>query len=105
VRGERPAGRAAWPTVEELGVPGEDTSVYDVCAAVLGEIRKAKSSAQRSMRTEVTRAVVYLPPELSQAFGLGIDDVREAGRITGLLDVEAGDEIRVDVELADPDPT
>jgi valyl-tRNA synthetase len=95
--------RAAWPTVEELGVQGVDTSVYDVAAAVLSEIRKAKSSAQRSMRAEVTRAIVYLPPELSQALELAIDDVRGAGRITGPLDVEAGAEIRADVELADPD--
>ncbi len=57
--------RAVWPSADALGVPGVDTRVYDVAADVLGEVRKAKSSAQRSMRTEVTRAVVYLPPELS----------------------------------------
>jgi valyl-tRNA synthetase len=97
--------RAPWPTVEELGVPTDDTRVYDVAAAVLGEIRKAKSSAQRSMRTDVTRAVVYVLPELSPAFELAIDDVREAGRITGDLDVEPGDELRVEIDLAEPDPS
>jgi valyl-tRNA synthetase len=95
--------RAGWPTVEELGVPSDDTRVYDIAAAVLGEIRKAKSSSQRSMRTEVTRAVVYLPPELSSPFELATRDVREAGRITGDLDVEPGDELRVEVALADPE--
>ena len=92
--------QSAWPNAEELGVHGGDSSVYDVSAAVLGEIRKAKSTAQRSMRTEVARAVVSLPPDLSGALELGLDDVRDAGRVTGDLDVEAGDELRVDVELA-----
>ncbi len=96
--------RAAWPTVEELGVPGEDTSVYTVAAAVLSEIRKAKSNVKRSMRTEVVRATVYVPPHLSQALELAVDDLREAGRVTGDLDIEPGDELRVDVELAEPDP-
>jgi valyl-tRNA synthetase len=95
--------RSAWPTAEELGVHGGDSSVYDVCAAVLGEIRKAKSGAQRSMRTEVTRATVYVPPDLSAALELGLDDVRDAGRIVGDVDVEAGDELRVEVELAPPE--
>ncbi|HXY91593.1 MAG TPA: valine--tRNA ligase [Acidimicrobiia bacterium] len=94
---------AGWPTMEELGPSRDDTSVYDVAATVLGEIRKAKSSAQRSMRTEVTSAVVSLPPALSQPLELAIDDVREAGRIVGDLDVEAADDLRVDVELAPPD--
>ena len=95
--------RSAWPNAEELGVHGGDSSVYDVSAAVLGEIRKAKSTAQRSMRTEVARAVVYLPPELSPALELGLDDVRDAGCVTGDLDVDAGDELRIDVELAPPE--
>jgi valyl-tRNA synthetase len=95
--------RSAWPTAEELGVHGGDSSVYDVSAAVLGEIRKAKSTAQRSMRTEVTRVTVSIPPELSAALELGLDDVRDAGCIVGDVDVEPGDELRVDVELAPPD--
>ena len=57
------------------------------------------------MRTEITRATVYLPPQLSLALELATDDVREAGRVTTDLDIEAGDEIRVDVELADAEPT
>ena len=96
--------RAPWPTVEELGVTGVDTSVYTVAAAVLSEIRKAKSNEQRSMRTEVVRATVYIPAQLSQPLELALDDVREAGRVTCDIDVEPGDELRVEVELADPDP-
>jgi valyl-tRNA synthetase len=96
--------RATWPTVEELGVPGVDTSVYMIAAAALSEIRKAKSNEQRSMRTEVLRATVYVPVPLSQPLELALDDLREAGCVTGDIDVEPGDELRVEVELADPDP-
>jgi len=95
--------RATWPTADELGVSPDDTRVYDLAAAVLGEIRKAKSTAQRSMRTEVVRAVVYLPPDLSQLFELAVADVREAGRVTCDVEVAPGDELRVEVELADHD--
>jgi valyl-tRNA synthetase len=70
---------------------------------VLGEIRKAKSSAQRSMRTEVTRVVVNLPPAESQPLELALDDLREAGRVTGEIELEPADELRVEVELAGPD--
>jgi valyl-tRNA synthetase len=92
-----------WPNVEELGVQGGDSSVYDVSAAVLGEIRKAKSTAQRSMRTEVTALTVYVPPELSAALELGLEDVCDAGNVVVEVDVEPGDELRVDVELAPPE--
>ena len=59
----------------------DDTSVYTVAAAVLSEIRKAKSNAKRSMRTEVVRATVHVPADLSQALELAVDDLREAGRV------------------------
>jgi valyl-tRNA synthetase len=95
--------RAPWPAVEELGVAGGDTSVYDVVAAVLGEVRKAKSTAQRSMRTEVAHLEVRLPAELSQPLALALDDLREAARVTGEIDLVEADELDVDVELAPPD--
>jgi valyl-tRNA synthetase len=95
--------RAPWPTVNDLGVVGGDTSVYDVAAAVLGEVRKAKSAAQRSMRTEVTHLVVRLPADLSQPLALALDDLREAARVTGEIELEEADELGVDVTLAPPD--
>jgi hypothetical protein len=55
------------------------------------------------MRTEVTRVVVYLPPAESQPLELAIDDLREAGRVTGEIELEPADELRVEVELADPE--
>ena len=71
---------------------------------MLSEIRKTKSNVKRSMRTEVVHATVYVPPDLSQALELAVDDLCEAGRVIGDLDIEPGDELRVDVELAEPEP-
>src|SRR5207248_11020250 len=57
--------RAGWPRVEEVPAGDADARVYAVCAAVLSAIRRSKSAAQRSMRTEVTRLVVRAPaPDL-----------------------------------------
>ncbi len=76
--------RAAWPEI-----PGAtstaDCSVYRVAAEVLGAVRKAKSDAQRSLRTEVVRAVVRDTPERLAALALAVDDVRESGRIQELV--------------------
>jgi valyl-tRNA synthetase len=96
--------RASWPTVDELGVAGADRSVYDVVAAVLSEVRKAKSAAQRSMRTEVTHLAVHLPADASQPLSLALDDLREAARVTGEIELVEAEELRVEVALADPEP-
>jgi valyl-tRNA synthetase len=94
--------RAPWPSVADVAADG-DTDVVKVASEVLGEIRKAKSTAQRSMRTEVTRVVVRAPQDALDALTPTIGDVRDAGRVTGDLDLVAADELAVDVELADPE--
>ena len=55
--------------------------MYTVAAEVLGEVRKAKSEAQRSMRADVTRVVVRDTAERLAALAAALDDVREAGRV------------------------
>ncbi|MEA2932828.1 MAG: valyl-tRNA synthetase [Actinomycetota bacterium] len=98
---------AAWPAGAELrgaaataGGPGADRSVLDVAAAVLGEVRKAKSEARQSMRAEVRLAVVSDTPERLAALRLVAADVTEAGRIAELATEEAAD-LAVKVELAE----
>ena len=71
-----------------------------MAAAVLGEVRKAKSEAHQSMRAEVRRAVVTDTPERLAALRLAAADVREAGRIAELV-LEAGDVLAVKIELAE----
>jgi valyl-tRNA synthetase len=66
---------------------------------VLGEVRKAKSAAKRSMRAEVAIATVTDTPERLALLALAADDVRSAGRIAALRTVE-GEALAVAVELA-----
>jgi valyl-tRNA synthetase len=95
--------RAAWPDEGALRSAGEVVPLaYDVGASVLAEIRKAKTSQQKSLRVEVERAVVHDTPERLAALALVADDVREAGRIRSLETAEAG-ELQVEVELAESD--
>jgi valyl-tRNA synthetase len=75
-------------------------SVYPAAAAVLGEIRKAKSEAKRSMRTDVTAATVRAPAELLRALAPATSDVCDAGRVAGDLVVVDAAELSVDVTLA-----
>ena len=106
--------RASWPAAADLrttagtaaGVgatttsPGADRAVLDVAAAVLGEVRKAKSEARQSMRAEVRLAVVSDTPARLAALRLVEADVREAGRVAELTYEEAA-EFAVKIELAE----
>ena len=57
-------------------------------AAVLGEMRKAKSEAKRSMRTDVTHARrATRRPSSGVRSTPAIDDVRDAGRVVGELEL------------------
>jgi valyl-tRNA synthetase len=95
---------SAWPAPDALSVfASDDVTVYPAAAAVLGEIRKAKSEAKRSMRTDVTAATVHAPAELLRALEPALADVRDAGRVAGELKLVAAAELSVDVTLVDPE--
>jgi valyl-tRNA synthetase len=89
--------RSPWPA---LTAPDDaDPRVLLVAAEVLSQIRKAKSDAKRSMRTEVERCVVRDTPRRVEALRAAAGDVTEAGRIADLV-IEEG-EPAVDVTLAE----
>jgi valyl-tRNA synthetase len=96
--------RANWPDATELRTDVGDTDrrVYAVAAEVLGEIRKAKTSQQKSMRAEVDRVVVRDTTERLRALEAALSDVREAGR-TREVDMREAEEFAVDVQLAESD--
>ncbi|MGH9026823.1 MAG: valine--tRNA ligase [Acidimicrobiia bacterium] len=97
--------RAPWPEAKSLRAaasPDPPDLVYAVAAAVIGEVRKAKSGERRSMRTEVTRAVVRDTVDRLAALDAARDDVAAAGRIAS-LETEPGEAFTVDVELAETD--
>jgi valyl-tRNA synthetase len=83
--------RAPWP--EPPAVDGDaDGSVLAATAAVLAQVRKAKSEAKVSMRAPVERVVVHGAGELAES------DLRDAGSIAELL-LQPGDDLTVDVTL------
>jgi valyl-tRNA synthetase len=94
--------RAAWPDPAPLGAEAGDADrlTYRVAADVLGEIRKAKTSRQKSLRAEVDRAVVRDTAERLRALEAARADVHEAGRVRD-MDLVQSDDFAVDVELAE----
>ncbi|MGE3621375.1 MAG: valine--tRNA ligase, partial [Acidimicrobiia bacterium] len=94
--------RAAWPTATAArAAAGEvDAAVLGVAARVLGDVRKAKTEAKRSMRAEVDRVVVTADAATLAALAQVAEDVRGAGVVDRLDLVEGGDDLAVEVALA-----
>ncbi len=93
--------RQPWPTAREVRAAGagDDAAVLPLAAAVLAEVRKAKSAAKLSMRAGVSRVVVV---QTEQAVTLlrGVQtDLRNAG-VVEQITFQAGAEPRVEVALA-----
>jgi valyl-tRNA synthetase len=103
---------AAWPTVDELGVggsagadgapgfDGEVDAVLEVAAEILGVVRRAKTTAKRSMRAEVAVLTVTDTPTRLAALGAAEGDLRDAGGVVELV-TRVGDEPSVEVDLAE----
>jgi valyl-tRNA synthetase len=83
--------RAPWPAPSELEgrSAGADPVVYEVAAWVLGEVRKEKALAKRSLRTEVERLVVRDTEERLKLLRGVARDVAEAGKVRSIDYVEA----------------
>ena len=94
--------RAQWPDSAELRVGAGEPLVYAVAAAVLAEVRKAKSQAKVSVAAPVARVVVVDTPERLAALDAARQDVCDAGKIAK-LEVEVGAVFTVGVELAEPE--
>jgi len=96
--------RAAWPDATTVRTAAADGAalVYVVAAEVLSEVRKAKTTAQVSLRTDVERVVVHDTPERLEALRGALDDVREATRARR-IDVEEAETFSVDVVFAASD--
>jgi valyl-tRNA synthetase len=92
--------RASWPDAAELRAAAADgpPGVLDAVADVLGEIRKAKTEAKRSLRAEVSLVTVTAPAAMIEAVRAAEPDLREAGRVARVQYAE-GDELSVYVEL------
>ncbi|MBA2949365.1 valine--tRNA ligase [Streptomyces himalayensis] len=83
--------RAAWPDADRLRglAEGVDETLLGTASDVIASVRKAKSEAQVSMRTEVTKAVVTASRSDLDRFARVAQDVRAAGRI-GVVELREG---------------
>jgi valyl-tRNA synthetase len=99
---------APWPDRAEFGPgpvdrPAAGVSVLEVASHVLGQIRKAKTEAKRSMRSPVAVLSVTDTAERIAALELAADDVRDAGGVRTFTTAVCADaaDAAVEVELAD----
>ena len=81
------AGYASW------------TSTLNAAAAVIAEVRRAKTEAKASLRAEVAKVTVRDTSERLAALRAAEADVTEAGHIAELT-CEASDTFTVGVDLA-----
>ena len=96
--------RASWPSAA-LDAADGDPAVLATAAAVLSQIRKAKSEAKVSMRAEAARVVVRTAQtQVADAVRTSEADLRAAGNIADFSTVLApGDaELTTEVTLAEP---
>jgi valyl-tRNA synthetase len=93
--------REEWPAFEPVhaSAKGGDALVLADTAVVLAGVRKAKSEAKTSMRTDVPAAVVRGPAEAIARVKLAADDLRATGRIEDLTFEESGETVTVEVRL------
>ncbi|MDQ1585295.1 MAG: valyl-tRNA synthetase [Actinomycetota bacterium] len=93
--------RSAWPRFETVheSAKGGDSSVLADTSVVLAAIRKAKSEAKTSLRTEVPAAVVQGPEAAVDRVRLAADDLRATGRVAELMLAPGGDTLSVEVQL------
>ncbi len=88
---------ASWPTGDELGEVGAPTGLLPAVSAALIGIRRAKTDAKASQKTDVVSATITGPALLAA----GIPDLKAVGRIADVQFVEA-EEIEVrDIVLAE----
>jgi len=95
--------RAPWPSADDVRAAAGDgnAALLDTVSAVLGDIRKAKSDAKASMRTEVTRAEIRTSTEQVALLEGARGDLAAVGRIATLDLVDGAAELTVSVELAE----
>jgi valyl-tRNA synthetase len=90
--------RAPWPSAGDYGagqpgspVAGADREVLTVASDVIAAVRKAKSQARLSMRTDVTTVAVTGPEAILDRVRLAAPDLRAAARATTIQLIPAPD--------------
>jgi valyl-tRNA synthetase len=95
--------RAPWPSLAELGALEATPDVLAAASELLGEVRRAKTAAGASLKTEVRSLRVKATGPRLALLQAAADDLREAGGVAGAIEMTPIDsevEASVDVELA-----
>jgi valyl-tRNA synthetase len=92
--------RAAWPAEAETAIfASADQEVLTVARDVIAAVRKAKSEAQLSVKSDVEAIEVTSSAETVERMRLAESDLRAAGHIGKIEYVMADGEMRVTVSL------
>jgi valyl-tRNA synthetase len=91
--------RQTWPAASEVAVDEGEVRLLGLVGEALSQVRKAKSEAQVSMRTEVPAATVRGPADVLDLLATAADDLRSAGKIESLQLEPGADALDVDVTL------
>jgi len=92
--------RSAWPSVAEVAVDSGDARLLGLVGDALSQVRKAKSEAKLSMRTDVATVVIGADNDSVTLLEGAADDLKSAGRIADLqFDSGSGDALSVQVTL------
>ena len=72
----------SWPKSNEFdGIIAIDSTLYDNASIITSEIRKAKTTANTSQRTAVSKVVISAPLELQEVLKSGLEDIINVGNI------------------------
>jgi valyl-tRNA synthetase len=94
--------RAIWPTQDELP-EGGDAGVLTTASAALVGIRRAKTDAKASQKTEVTSCVISTPAVTRAWLEAAANDLKAVGRIHA-LEIAEGSEVAVTSIVLAPTP-
>ncbi len=84
-QGEGSVHRAPWPQAEAYreAAQGQDPELLTWAGKALASLRRIKSEAKVSMKTPILSVTLSVAPEGMDAVRAALDDVAEAGRATG----------------------
>ena len=92
--------RQPWPTVADAAVGEGEVRLLTLIGNALSQVRKAKSEAQVSMRTDVASVVVRGTPDDVELLAGAADDLRSAGKIADLTFDSATEVAGLEVSVA-----
>lgn len=103
--GEGSVHRASWPKAEayEAAACGIDSSTLAIAGEALAALRKIKSEAKVSMKTPILQVSLNVAERAIDAVKATIDDIAEAGRVTGEVTLHAVKVVESSKESADTD--